>query len=328
MNTMTASDSKPEDQEMQAAFDQWWDERMKAWRPTAWEDDISRNSLDNAPFENLPPICERLEEVEKWKSRAPKRMQEEWDIVEMARNDTAPIPCPRDREGYSPGQDAQYWVVGLTDYWKILKTAERNDVDIQSYFDFGCASGRVIRHFAAQRETPVIWGSDINARHIRWLCNYMPKNVRPVANHCIPTIPIPDNSVDCVSAFSVFTHIDTFETCWIAEMARVLRPGGMAYLTVHNEATWEMIAKEVDNPNNRLVQSITNTDPTVREKLQHPMPAGRTVFRFTDVGPYRAQVFHSNDYLHQVWGRFMDICEILDCFHVRQSVVVMKKPSR
>ena len=31
-------------------------------RPEPWEDDISRNTLDTAPFENLPPVSERSDE--------------------------------------------------------------------------------------------------------------------------------------------------------------------------------------------------------------------------------------------------------------------------
>jgi hypothetical protein len=66
-------------------------------------------------------------------------------------------------------------------------------------------------------------------------------------------------------------------------------------------------------------------DPTVREKLQQPMADTRTVYRFAQSGPYRAQVFHSNNYLQQVWGRFFKIEEILPGHHVRQTVLVLRK---
>ncbi len=300
-------------------------QKMKTWRPAAWEEDISRNSLDNSPFENQPPISNRLDELKPLIDRLPEGMRKRFDILEMAARDTYPIPSGEDREGYAPGNDPQYWMSGLKDYIRMMDVAIRHKVDVQSYFDFGCASGRVVRHFAAQSGVKTIWGSDINGRHTRWLLEFMPKHVKPIANHCIPSIPIPDNSVDLISAYSVFTHIDTFETCWLAELSRILRPGGLAYLTVHNEATWKVLRGELENPNNRLVQSIVKTDPSVREKLEHPLAEGRTVYRFTDFGPYRAQVFHSNNYLHQVWGRFFEIEEILDCHHVRQSVVVLRK---
>lgn len=301
------------------------DQKLRTWRPAAWEDDMSRNSLDHAPFANESPVSERLDEIAIVADRLPEGMKKRFDILEMAGRDNAPIPSSEDREGYAPGNDPQYWISGLKDYIRMTDVAVRSKVDVQSYFDFGCATGRVVRHFAAQSDIKTIWGSDINARHIRWLLEYMPQQVKPIANHCIPCIPIPDNSVDLISAYSVFTHIDTFETCWLAELSRILRPGGLAYLTVHNEATWDVLRTEIENPNNRLVQSILKTDPSVREKLQQPMAEGRTVYRFTDFGPYRSQVFHSNKYLERVWGRFFDLQEILDCHHVRQSVVVLRK---
>jgi SAM-dependent methyltransferase len=301
--------------------------RLQGSRPVAWEEDISRNTLDTEPFENLPapnqlPATEftnpnRLKVIE-------PRLGEE-KLVDLIARDNYPIPCAVDREGYSPGYDGVYWMSGLEDYLKIMEVAERYGVKPKSVFDFGCASGRVIRHFAAQTDIPEIWGSDINARHIRWLFENLPHTVKPIFNHCIPTLPIRDNSVDIISAFSVFTHIDTFETCWLAELRRIMSDDGIAYLTVHNEDTWEVIRDQVDNEKNRLVQSMLKIDPTVREKLQQPMADTRTVYRFAQSGPYRAQVFHSNNYLQQVWGRFFKIEEILPGHHVRQTVLVLRK---
>lgn len=301
--------------------------RLKGQRPVAWEEDISRNTLDTAPFENLPSPKQRdAAEFNHPKRRAIiDALLGEQTLEDLIARDDYPIPSAQDREGYMPGYDANYWLSGLEDYLKITDAARRNGVEAKSILDFGCATGRVIRHFAAQSNIPEIWGTDINARHIRWLYEHLPHTVKPVFNHCIPALPVRDNSVDVITAFSVFTHIDTFETCWLAELARIMSDDGMAYLTVHNEDTWEVIRGEVDNQENRLVQSMLDIDPTVREKLQGPMPETRMVYRFAQSGPYRAQVFHSNHYLNQVWGRFFEIAEILPCHHVRQTVLVLRK---
>ena len=300
-------------------------ERLHRHRSASWEDDISRNAIDMEPFENLPApsefTTEALQETEHfWGQELAGK-----NVIEMAKKDEIPIPCPADREGYNPGQDVAYWINGLRDHCKIMDVVEQRGVEMRSYFDFGCATGRVLRHFAVQSATPVIWGSDINARHTRWLETFMPMSVRPLSNHCIPSLPIESNSVDVISAFSVFTHIDTFDTCWLAELNRILRPGGFAYLTIHNEATWEVLRGELDNEKNRLVQSILKIDPEFANYVHQPMPDQRSVYRFTNFGPYRAQVFHSNNYIRRVWGRFLEVEEILDCHHVRQSVVILSK---
>jgi SAM-dependent methyltransferase len=301
--------------------------RQVGRRPVAWEEDISRNTLDTEPFENLPPVTEypdtEFDNPNRRKVILP--LIEGETIEEYIARDPYPIPCAEDREGYSKGFDGVYWMSGLEDYLKIMDKAKKYGVTPNSVFDFGSASGRVVRHFAAQSNVPEIWGSDINARHVRWLAEFMPQSVKPIFNHCIPSLPMRDNSVDIISAFSVFTHIDTFETCWLAELCRILKDDGLAYITVHNEDTWEVIRDEVDNERNRLVQSLLRIDPSLREKLQEPMPDQRMVFRFAESGPYRAQVFHSNNFLERVWGRFFKIEEIIPRHHVRQTVLVMRK---
>lgn len=299
-------------------------------RPESWEDDISRNTLDDTPFTSLPsPASRQASDFEEAsRHQAMKPLLGGTPIGQFVKKDSWPIPTPEDREGYSAGFDENYWISGLEDYLKIMKIAKQQGVIARSVLDFGCATGRVVRHFAAQSDIPEVWATDINQRHVRWLYEHMPHSVKPVFNHCIPTLPIADGSVDIITAFSVFTHIDTFETHWLAELSRIMSDGGMCYLTVHNEDTWEALRKEKDNEKNRLIQSIVKIDPNFKQLLMEPMPDKRTIYRFTQSGPYRAQVFHSNNYLRKVWGRFFDIETIMPCHHVRQTVVVLRKKRR
>ena len=296
-------------------------------RPALWEDDISANTLDETPFETLPApsSCAAERFVEAAAVHGDRETLGKVNIAKMASNDEIPIPIPSDRENYFSGFDEKYWLFGLADYLKVMQSAAKYGIQPKSVFDFGCASGRVLRHFAAQTEIKNIWGSDINRRHIRWLYEHMPMQVRPVFNHCIPSLPIPDCSIDVITAFSVFTHIDTFEIHWLAELSRILSEDGICYLTVHNEDTWELLAGDENNQQNRLVQSIIESDPAVIDQLKQPMPGDRLVYRFAEQGPYRAQVFLSNHHLKTVWGRFFSIEEIIPQHHQRQTVVVLKK---
>ena len=303
--------------------------RLHQHRPIAWENDISTNALDETPFEVMPAppaitLDTFVEAIEEDTSCSAETLGDR-DVMEWAARDTLPIPTPQDREGYFPGYDEKYWLFGLSDYLRVMEIANEFGLSPKSVLDFGCSSGRVIRHFATQSEIPEIWGSDINRRHIRWLYEHMPMTVKPIFNHCIPTLPIPDASVDVITAFSVFTHIDTFEIHWIAELSRILSDGGFCYLTVHNEDTWEALGDQIENKLNRLVQSMIEIDSNVIEQLKGPLPGDRLVYRFSQNGPYRAQVFLSNKHLERVWGRFFKIEKIIPRHHQRQTVVVLSK---
>jgi len=302
-------------------------QQLKTHQQGLWEDSISIKMSDETSFNNNPPInqisTEKHEYLVLYKELL--ELYGKKTLYSYIQKDTYPIPSADDREGYSPNNDMQYWLSGLSDYLKITEIAAKYEIKANTLFDFGCASARVLRHFACHSNIPELWGSDINARHIRWLYNFMPQNIRPVSNHSIPALPVRDNSMDIITGFSVFTHLDTFETCWLAELDRILADKGICYLTVQNEDTWKELCKQVDNPKNRLIQTMLKNDPETRNKLQLPLPDKRSVYRFTQSGSYRAQVFHSNNYIKQVWGRFFEIKEILPCHHNLQSVVILQK---
>lgn len=298
-----------------------------AWaqfRMPTWEDDVSLNHDSLEPFNNFPSPSEMPIEEFRPDVFLPDELLDGQLIADYVARDTYPIPSASDREGYNLNFNARYFITGLSDYLKIRMAAKKYDVEIESYFDFGCASGRVLRHFCCQSDISDLWGSDINGRHIRWLNDYLPSRLKVIHNHCLPAIPIADHSVDVVSAFSVFTHIDTFETAWLAELYRVLKPGGLCYLTVHNDDTWTLLqsAKEDD----ALLRRFHQIDPEFSELIKHDIPVERKCFRYTDLGAYRALVVHSNAYLQKTWGRYFDILEIRARSHgYQQSVLIGRK---
>lgn len=300
-----------------------------AWanfRMPTWEDDISLNHDSTAPFNNFPSPSEMPIEEFRMGDLLTEEMLDGIPLADYIARDTYPIPDVSDREGYNKNFNARFFMTGLTDYLKICAAAKKYSVTLDSFFDFGCASGRVLRHFCAQSKVPELWGSDINGRHIRWLNDHLPERLKVVHNSCVPYLPIASNSMSAVSAFSVFTHIDTFETAWLAELYRVLKPGGLCYLTVQNEDTWKLLQEADDD--NGLLTRFRQIDPDFDELLKSDIPAERKCFRYTDVGPYRALVTHSNAYLQKTWGRFFEILEIQGKSHgYMQSVLIGRKRS-
>ena len=291
-------------------------------RPSEWEDDISRNCLDVKPFENGRPITSyarsEFPPIELHVPPAVMRSPIESYVI----RDSFPIPALADREGYHPDNDVAYWLSGLRDYLRMMDVTSKY-VEPRSVYEFGAASGRVLRHTCAQSDIEDIWASDLNRRHVRWLCDYLPRRVKAFHHPSLPTLPIPDASLDLVYAFSVFTHIDTFETAWLAELRRVLRPGGVAYLTVHDEETWRAL-RDVP-PENRILSCMRKTDHFSDDQLAGDMPGEWLVYRHTQIGPYRGLVFHSQDYIARIWGRFLEIVETIPRGHYLQTVVVLRR---
>jgi SAM-dependent methyltransferase len=80
-----------------------------------------------------------------------------------------------------------------------------------------------------------IHGTDIDADAVAWTNENLPF-VEARTNGAMPPISYPDGFFDLIYNHSVFTHIDeTFQDAWLAELHRVMRPGGHLVLTVHGE---------------------------------------------------------------------------------------------
>lgn len=238
------------------------------------------------------------------------------ELLEYVARDTSPIPAPVNREGYTPGYDASYWLSGLGDYLKVVDTARRHGVEGGRVLDFGGSTGRVYRHYAHQSDRWDVWSCDFNMTSVEWVLTNLPPTVKTFLNTYYPTLPFEDNSFDLITAFSVFTHLDETELGWLLELRRILKPGGCAYLTLHDEHTWRL------KPEN-LFKTIVRNRPDLLEMVE--MPPGKTVVNFREDSPYRCNVFHSPDYLRSVWGRFVRIEEVIPLGHNIQSVVIVRK---
>jgi SAM-dependent methyltransferase/uncharacterized protein YbaR (Trm112 family) len=100
--------------------------------------------------------------------------------------------------------------------------------------DFGCGAGRVLRHWRTLRG-PALYGSDYNPELVRWCSANLPF-ARFAVNPLEGPLSYRGNRFDFVYAFSVFTHLtEPQQLYWIDEVKRVLRPGGLLYLTTHGE---------------------------------------------------------------------------------------------
>jgi len=280
----------------------------------------------NKPFENLlsvkhyldTPVFTPIEDLEIGS-----------DLGSFVGKDHYPIPAVSDREGYHKDRHYDWWMSGLRDCICAKRTLMRHGLSLNpgdNVFELGCASGRVLRHFACQETGLTIWGADIQLRHVEWIRKFLPERIRVFQNSVLPQLPLESNSQKLVYGFSVFTHIDDFELAWLAELRRILIPGGIAYLTIHSERTWKNMNPEwpLWKGLNRHKDEIPDYEISA-DLFKGPMPAQKTVFWWTTGQNYNAQVFHSEDYIRNAWGRFFSIKEIIAAGYDYQDVVVLQK---
>lgn len=127
---------------------------------------------------------------------------------------------------------------GFSDYHRFRRLAQEAGVTISAetrLLDWGCGCGRVIRHF--MDEGVQVTGIDIDALNIAWCRDHLaPGRFETV--DLMPPTPLEDNSFDVIISSSVLSHLtEEVMNEWLAEMNRVLTPGGVALLSYNGDGT-------------------------------------------------------------------------------------------
>jgi SAM-dependent methyltransferase len=130
------------------------------------------------------------------------------------------------------------------------------------------------------------WGCDLDRPSIEWDIEHLSPPFQFFVNELAPPLPLPSGSLDLIWAMSVFTHITDGWAEWLAEMHRLLAPGGTLIASYLGHGMWEPLVG----------------DPYREDDL------GMAVLRHWE-GP-DAWVFHSEWWLREHWGRGFEILEL------------------
>jgi SAM-dependent methyltransferase len=161
-----------------------------------------------------------------------------------------------------------------------------------SLLDLGCGCGRVLRWFQDDARTTRLYGSDISDGAIAWDREHLPFAQFDV-NGEEPPLAYPDGSFDLVIAVSVVTHLsEELQLAWLAEVKRVLRPGGLLLMTVLGD--------------DGSTQRLNGQD------LAEYLEKGHHYKRVEDGGlhglpDFYQDAFHSRAYVERVWSRFLKL---------------------
>lgn len=115
--------------------------------------------------------------------------------------------------------------------------------------DFGCGLGRTLHHLEAAGWR--LTGCDVDRPSLVWAARSLPFAAF-VATARTPPLPFPAGTFDGAYAVSVFSHFSAAEqTAWRAELARVIRPGGVAAVSTMGPRALESFGRVADADGNR-----------------------------------------------------------------------------
>lgn len=235
--------------------------------------------------------------------------------------DLFPIPPTDLREGYFGSEHLDYWLSGWVDIQKARQHCPELPAS-RKILDFGCSSGRTLRHLLTMCPEAEIWGADIKRASVEWLrTHFISDRARYFHASVNPYLPFESGSFDKIFAYSVFTHLHQDEEPWLLELKRLLAPGGTLFLTVMTDQIWNQI------PNNFVLSSLyANSLDQKKYNFKNPMPSEREVWTFkTEIEIYHQVVFHSTQYLKKNWSPFFKSFQIIPQGHNFQDLLILRK---
>jgi SAM-dependent methyltransferase len=224
-----------------------------------------------------------------------------------------PVPGSENMRRIGSGEVEWFLLSGATFVGKLDEVLSRygsapsGTLDV---LDWGCGCGRLTRHLLARGFN--VTGIDIDETNIAWCRENLPAGNFELVTPDLPS-PLPSDRFDLVVGHSVFTHLTEIDQfLWLCEINRVLKPGGIAVVTV-------------------MANFSAAIDPFTPQALLKLSTEG-----FLDVGwqqdgvdsqrpGYYRRIFHTVDYVRARWSAFLAIEAVLEGYSDHQAAIVLRK---
>lgn len=128
--------------------------------------------------------------------------------------------------------------------------------------DIGCGAGHGSNSLA--KKYGKVRGVDISEEAIAYAKeNWALDNIEFKVGSAMD-IPYPDNTFDAVAAFEVFEHLSDWRK-FLSEIRRVLKPGGIVYISTPNKTLYSPGTKKPINPHHVFEMTIPEFEEAVSQ---------------------------------------------------------------
>lgn len=181
--------------------------------------------------------------------------------------------------------------------------------------EWGCAAGRMIRWLDDVAFREEVWGTDIHSTHIVWASQHLSPPFHFATTSLHPHLPFADGYFGFIYAGSIFTHVDDLHATWMQELRRVLKPGGLLYVTIHDRHTLDILRQQ---PTHWLSKQL-NAFPEFSSFAESDFgffTIGRSVW---------SQVFIDVDFLRERQAPFFEILSVTKEAYAYQTAVLFRR---
>ena len=212
--------------------------------------------------------------------------------------------------------EASYAEAGRVVGSQIVEALTRHGVGLEgsTILDFACGPGRVAGEVKKRTASCRLHGSDIDPEAVEWANRHLREVGSFSVNPSLPPTAYQDAFFDIIYTVSLFTHLpEDAQIAWLAELARLVKPGGWVLATVHGKFTRASCThEEMERLRERGI--VYRMDRRGRFKLDGLPDSYQTTF-------------HTREYVERVWTRWFHLAEYVEGgLGQHQDLVVLRRP--
>lgn len=206
-------------------------------------------------------------------------------------------------------------VKGLSDALRILRIAKHYGYqDGGTALDWGVGHGRVARHLPALGIDD-IYGVDIDPLNIQWAQEHLP-GINFRVGPLMPPTDFTPESFNLIYGISVMTHLTReVQVAWLQEIARLLKPNGLALLTFTGDSSVAFASRYLDR---------AWLDEYLENGSGRDLP-DRSLVGVIEDSDYYKNVKASAPTVAKLCQEYLDVAGVHECMFGYQDLLVLRK---